>query len=243
MQLKNVIRLTGKIRVQTGLHIGAGDAQMQIGGVDNQVMKHPYTHAPYIPGSSIKGKMRSLLEWYIGVVGITSGAPMSHDKLDKLNGNQRQQAEKIIRLFGSAATIKDEKTAAYFGPTRLSFWDCQVTEAWLEERKTRNQSLTEIKAENVINRISGTAQHPRKTERVPQDARFDFNLTLKLLEDDPKDLIDLVLIGMKLIEAEGLGGATSRGYGKVVFEELKQNEILIMDEFKKINPFAAEKSV
>lgn len=240
MQLKNVIRLTGKIRVQTGLHIGAGDAQMQIGGVDNQVMKHPYTHAPYIPGSSIKGKMRSLLEWYIGVVGVTAGDPLSHEKLGKLpNPAQRQQAEKIIRLFGSSATIKDEAEAAYFGPTRLSFWDCQVTEDWLKERKERNQSLTEIKAENVINRISGTAQHPRKTERVPQDARFDFNLTLKLLDNDPEDLIHLVLIGMKLIEAEGLGGATSRGYGKVVFEDLKQNERLIMDEFKKINPFLA----
>ncbi len=68
MKLREIKTIKGKIILKTGLHIGSGNMEMQIGGTDNPVIKHPHTHEPYIPGSSLKGKMRSLLEYYYGIV-------------------------------------------------------------------------------------------------------------------------------------------------------------------------------
>ena len=102
MQLKAINQITGQIQLITGLHIGAGNEEVHIGGIDNGVIKHPHTQQPYIPGSSLKGKMRSLLEWRAGLVGDANGKPVSIGLLDKLTGDKKQQAETIIRLFGAA---------------------------------------------------------------------------------------------------------------------------------------------
>ena len=81
--------------------------------------------------------------------------------------------------------------------------------------KDKNLLLTETKMENMIDRIRGVAEHPRNTERVPASARFDFRLTLKVLDDE--DLLDDILRGLRLLELTGLGGSGSRGYGKLRF--------------------------
>ena len=98
MQLKAINQITGQILLVTGLHIGAGNEEVHIGGIDNGVIKHPHTQQPYIPGSSLKGKMRSLLEWRSGVVGESNGAPTSIKLLEKLSGENatdlRQQKVK-----------------------------------------------------------------------------------------------------------------------------------------------------
>ena len=63
MQLTDMQVIEGDLELVTGLHIGAGNDEIRIGGIDNPVLKHPYSGQPYIPGSSLKGKVRSLLEW------------------------------------------------------------------------------------------------------------------------------------------------------------------------------------
>ena len=83
----------------------------------------------------------------------------------------------------------------------------------------KNLLLTEVKMENTIDRIKGTAEHPRNTERVPATAKFDFNLTIRV--HDGEDLTDTLLVGLKLLEYTGLGGSGSRGYGKIAFRDLK----------------------
>ena len=83
----------------------------------------------------------------------------------------------------------------------------------------KNLLLTEVKMENTIDRIKGTAEHPRNTERVPATAKFDFNLTIRV--HDHEDLSSTILLGLKLLELTGLGGSGSRGYGKIVFRDLK----------------------
>ena len=77
MQLTKIQKLTGQIELLSGLHIGSGNTEIHIGGTNNPVIKNPITQEPYIPGSSIKGKMRSLLEWHLGVIGQTDGQPLS----------------------------------------------------------------------------------------------------------------------------------------------------------------------
>ena len=200
-------KLTGTIELLSGLHIGGGDDTMKIGGIDNGVIKDVNTDKPYIPGSSLKGKMRSLLEWHIGVVGIGDGNPFNSKLLDNAIFNDRQvknRAETLLKLFG-------DKEGA-FGITRINVGDCHLSD------ESKGMVLSEAKYENVINRQKGTAEHPRQTERVPAGVKFKFDIRIKVLEDDNKEkLISMVREGFKLIESDYLGGSGSRGYGRVKF--------------------------
>jgi CRISPR-associated protein Csm3 len=220
MKLTAIQKLTGTLELVTGLHIGSGNTEMHIGGTDNPVIKHPLTLEPYIPGSSIKGKIRSLLEWELGVVGITDGSPFGFKHVEKLASPEQGKGKNILRLFGGASDPKTaESLVKEIGPTRLAFWDCSLDKTWVDEMNRRNLLLTETKMENMIDRIRGVAEHPRNTERVPAGARFVFNLTLRV--HDGENLLSTVLRGLKLLELTGLGGSGSRGYGKVKFTTLE----------------------
>src|SRR5579884_2591020 len=95
MVLTAIRKLGGQIELITGLHIGSGNNEMHIGGTDNPVIKHPVTQHPYIPGSSIKGKIRSLLEWKSGTVGPTEGAPVGFKHIDSLPAGDQPRAKEI----------------------------------------------------------------------------------------------------------------------------------------------------
>lgn len=240
-QLLKMITVEAKLELLSGLHIGAGNQEIHIGGIDNSVIKHPYTNEPYIPGSSLKGRMRSLLEWRAGVVGESEGKPANSKTLERLtkpeDSQKKKQAETIVRLFGISGDAEN-KTFLYIGPSRLSFWDAPLDEEWVSERKRLDEALFEVKSENSINRISGVADSPRQTERVPAGARFDFRLTLKVLDDDDENvLLDTVLAGMRLLELDGIGGSSSRGYGKLRFTGLLYNGEDIQSRLDQIDPF------
>jgi CRISPR-associated protein Csm3 len=239
MQLKTINQITGQIRLLTGLHIGAGNEEVHIGGIDNAVIKHPHTQQPYIPGSSLKGKMRSLLEWRSGVVGESNGSPVSIKLLDKLSGEKKQLAEIVVRLFGASGDAQNDAKAEEIGITRLSFWDCSLNADWKKQISDNNWLYTEAKSENTINRITGTADNPRQTERVPADAVFDFKLGMKILNDGEENFMEMVLAGLKLLELDGIGGSGSRGYGKIKFENLQLNGEDIQARLDAIDPFKA----
>ena len=106
------------------------------------------------------------------------------------------QGRRILKLFGGApeGADQDTKLVTEIGPTRLAFWDCALEPDWVREMKDeKNLLLTETKMENMIDRIRGVAEHPRNTERVPAGARFQFRLTLKVI--DGEDLLDDILRG------------------------------------------------
>ena len=213
MKLTNIVEIKAKLVLQTGLHIGAGDSEMHIGGIDNSVIKHPLTQSPYIPGSSLKGKIRTLLEWRSGAV---QNNPLTLKDVSK----NPEEVKNILRLFGiSGDTKNSEQEVAEIGVSRLAFWDCALNEDWEKAIRDDNQLLTEAKSENTIDRITSTAGNPRQTERVPAGAEFDFKLMLRQFEGDKPELLDLVLKGLKLLELDSLGGSGSRGYGKVKFTE------------------------
>lgn len=233
MKLTNITEIQATLVLKTGLHIGAGDSEMHIGGIDNSIIKHPITQSPYIPGSSLKGKIRALLEWRSGAV--TDGKPLSLEHLAK--ATDKSAVENILKLFGiSADNQKEEEQMKRIGVGRLGFWDCALNEEWEKRIRDDNQLLTEAKSENTINRITATADNPRQTERVPAGAKFDFKLTLRQFEGDSDELFDLVFKGLRLLELDSLGGSGSRGYGKVEFEQLTVNGEI--RDLKQINPFA-----
>ena len=229
MQLTKISRITGSIELVTGLHIGAGSDEMHIGGTDNPLIKNPVDGRPYIPGSSLKGKMRSLLEWRAGTVGDASGKPLSFSVLARINGaadkDKQERAKNILKLFGGAPEGNSDDNqntlVQEIGPSRLAFWDCPLDDRWAKKMERRNRPLTEIKMENTIDRIGGAAKNPRNTERVPPGAVFEFNLTMRI--HDGEDLFDEVLRGLRLVELTGLGGSGSRGYGKLRFAGLERD--------------------
>ncbi len=215
MKLEAIKEITGKIILKSGLHIGAGDMEMKIGGVDNPVIKHPHTQEPYIPGSSIKGKVRSLLEMRSGLMTRTDGAPVSVKTLNQCkNDEEKVICKKILKLFGSSGAEADST----LGPTRVSFADCSMDEVWKGKASMLHLPLSEVKSENSINRIKGTAENPRFSERVPSGVEFGFRVSLKLLGKEETDLENLLLEGLKLLEMDALGGSGSRGYGRVLFQ-------------------------
>jgi len=202
-----IVTLQGQIELLSGLHIGGGDDTMKIGGIDNGVIKDINTNKPYIPGSSLKGKMRSLLEWHIGVVGIGDGTPFNSKLLNNAifnDAKKKQDAHNLLKLFGDRE--------GDFEITRISVGDCRLS------CDSEDMILSEAKYENVINRQKGTAEHPRQTERVPAGVKFDFDIRVKVLDNDnEEELKKMVESGLHLVEQDYLGGSGSRGYGRVKF--------------------------
>lgn len=222
MKLSKVIEIKGRIEIITGLHIGAGNLEMRIGGTDNPIVKHPITNDPYIPGSSLKGKIRSLLEMKSGLAARNEGKPICYKNIEKLDGPEKKEGEAILKLFGSSGSETHD-----LGPSRVSFSDCHLNREWKEKAHSANWPLTETKSENSINRVKGVAENPRFTERVSPGAEFDFSVTLKVLQEgEETELKEMLLTGMRLLELDALGGSGSRGYGRVrfLFEKLENDE-------------------
>jgi CRISPR-associated protein Csm3 len=233
MQLMHIQKLEGNLQLLSGLRIGASEGEIRIGGVDNQVIRHPHSGQPYIPGSSLKGKVRSLLEWRSGAV---KSEPLGFRDIN----DRHPLVKPILQLFGVGGGDElDDDEARQIGPTRLSFWDAPLRGDWVEEVRKENQLLVEIKTENRIDRIKGVAEHPRQTERVPAGATFEFRLSIKVLDTDRDgaDLRRILLQGLRLLELDSLGGSGSRGYGKVKFTHLRLDGVDVQEEFDQIKPF------
>lgn len=208
--LINKLMITGKLKILTGLHIGINNDFSPIGAIDSPFIRDSLTHEPIIPGSSIKGKIRTLLAKSM------CNSYILND-VDKDN-------EKIIRLFGSAG-----KNVTVFA--RLQFFDLFLNRDCVEALKNieTDTYFGEIKFENTINRITGEAT-PRQIERVPAGTIFDFKLVYNVenkdeLIEDMQTLAD----GLKLLQADYLGGHGSRGYGRVSFEDLNIKQIINED--------------
>ncbi|TAN45546.1 MAG: type III-A CRISPR-associated RAMP protein Csm3 [Nitrospirae bacterium] len=232
LKLKKIKKLEGTITLKSGLHIGSGNMEMHIGGTDSPVIKHPHTLEPYIPGSSLKGKVRSLLEMASGLMIQTNGGVVSTKILGKLSGKDKTEAEAIIKIFGSGGDDKEEN--ADIGPTRVSFSDCYLDDKWKKQAQEKRWQLTEVKSENSIDRIKGTAANPRFIERVPEGTQFNFNLTFKILDESDEQLFDKLLEGLKLLELDAIGGSGSRGYGRIKFEFA---DATVNTKFSELNPF------
>jgi CRISPR-associated protein Csm3 len=234
MKLIKIIKLEGMIELKSGLHIGSGSDEIKIGGTDQPVIKNPINGMPYIPGSSLKGKIRSLIEWKEGKIKIEKkgeGVPYYTDDSN----------DSIARIFGNG---KNEKLYNG-GPTRVTFNDCYLNSKYLEDWKIMENidKLFEIKTEVSIDRIRGTASGAglRRMERIVSGALFDFSLSYKVFDmgnnDNGKidqDNFKVLLKGMRMLELDSLGGSGSRGYGKIEFINLKKDNTEEID-LKKIN--------
>ena len=210
----------GEVEIVTGIHVGSSRDVVQIGGVDSPVIRDPITNRPYIPGSSLKGKMRSLLElFYLSLdkISINRGGKNVQD-IRRHECETRKDALEcpICRVFGSTGKGKTDTNH----PARIIVRDLHLTDSSVEflEKSDLPIQYTEYKYENAIDRITAAA-NPRQIERVPRGARFSFEIIYNNENPDQKEE-DLKNIKgcLRMIEEDTLGGHGSRGYGKVKFD-------------------------
>ncbi len=223
-RLKAIYIIRGKLVTVSGLHIGKGKDTIEIGGMDSPVMKHPHTNQPFIPGSSLKGKLRSLLEWYMGVV-----VPDRTGQGKPYDGGEDPTNHPIARIFG---TTSDRYRG---GPSRLIIRDAFLDTTWADAIEKAGLPFTEEKSETAIDRIQGSALTGslRQLERVVPGAEFNVEFLYRIYElatpdggatdqgqTDETHFQQLIPVGLKLLEMDVLGGGGSRGNGKIHFKDL-----------------------
>lgn len=204
--LKKII-YTGTLTLKTGLHIGGTNTALNIGGPDKFVVRNPINYKPYIPGSSLKGKMRSLVEVYNG-------------ETDQGNPSNNPQS-KAGALFGVSGDRENSH------PSRLIVRDAELDENSCDFSNT-DMLYTESKTEVAINRITAKS-NPRTFERVPAGAKFNINMVLNIYDgEDEASLKATLKQAIELLQDDYLGGNGSRGYGQV---EIEFSEPQIKEEY------------
>ena len=222
-QLNKKIKINTTLELMSGLHVGGSKESVQIGGLDNPVIRTAIKdNQPYIPGSSLKGKMRCLLEQIYGITEVGGGSKRKNEmgkEVDYKFEEKTKECQAIINLFGFA---NDQK------PSKLIVRDAMLTNEsvqMLRDCENLDMPYTEGKWENVIHRVKGTAEHPRQTERIPAGVSFGVEFVINVWDDDNEDvLLGLLRDGMNALENDYLGGSGSRGYGQIKFGELKFEE-------------------
>lgn len=207
LHLLRHIRFRGTLTAKSGLRIGAPRDDIEIGASDAPVLRHPLTRIPYIPGSSIKGKLRSALEYRHNKINPNTGQPCGCANLDCL----------VCRLFGPHL-----RPTHGLGPTRLLARDASLTDASITALSSLQDAglmYVELKNENMIDRRTGVAaggRGLRSQERVPAGAVFEFGMTLRVFADDGvQQHLNFLQEGLALMQEEYLGGSGSRGYGEI----------------------------
>ena len=223
LQLVGKLILEANLECLTGLHIGAGKGSLEIGGADNPVVKDAFGR-PYIPGSSLRGKLRSLLEQSSGLLAAGDLVYLSRRKGQEVRIHQSNEpGDEICLLFGRNPGRMERVEGEGFEtstatPARLTVSDAPLEMASITQQMRENldDELTEVKNENAIDRITSQA-NPRTLERVPAGARFQVRVVLDVLCEEDKALAARLLEGLRLLEDDALGGGGSRGNGRIKF--------------------------
>jgi CRISPR-associated protein Csm3 len=219
--------LEGELVCETGLHIGAGKGSLEIGGADNPVVKDSFGR-PYVPGSSLRGRLRSLLEQSEGMAVPSELVYLSKRKGQEVRIHQSDRPnDEICLLFGRnpgrvERVSGDMLESNNASPSRLTVYDAPLDPNSItpQMRENLDDELTEVKSENAIDRITSQA-NPRTLERVPAGARFHVRFIIDILCEEDKVLPARLLEGLRLLEDDSLGGGGSRGSGRVRLANLK----------------------
>jgi len=221
IHLKGRVFIEFDVKAVTGMHIGGSDTGIEIGGVDKTVIRDPLTNRPYIPGSSLKGKMRSLLEKYNG---LEQNQRIGQGYIHTCQTSDDYAKCPVCQVFG----VPGEKD--FGGPTRIIVRDVHLSDEEarrIEEQARTDLPYTEAKTEVSIDRVTSAA-NPRQMERVVAGTVFGpgeivysiYDVNGQTAQDDINRL-DTLVEGLQLMEDDYLGGFGTRGSGKVKLESIK----------------------
>ncbi len=227
LKLVGKLILEGEMHCETGLHVGVGKGTLEIGGADNPVVKDAHGR-PYVPGSTLRGRIRALLEQATGMAVPSELVFISKRKGQEVRIHQSDRPDDEICILFGRSPGRMEKVGGgdiesnQATPARLSVFDAPLVPESItpQMRETLDDELTEVKSENAIDRITSQA-NPRTLERVPAGAIFRIRMVLDMLCAEDAALPPLVVQGLRLLEDDALGGGGSRGSGRVLFNNLK----------------------
>lgn len=221
--------INSEIITLTGLHIGTSGNTYEIGGVDNAVVKDA-NGRPYIPGSSLKGKMRALMEYAEKLINPDNLIIVKKREGEKIRIHMCDNPEcPVCNIFGrnhgkhekANGDAQPLNATEVITPTRLIVRDSYLKPDSIKSMKENlDLEWTEVKFENNLDRITSAA-NPRQTERVPAGAAFTSEMILNVLNDEGDKYLKKLLEAMALLEDDYLGGQGSRGYGKIAFENIR----------------------
>ncbi|MBI5281422.1 MAG: type III-A CRISPR-associated RAMP protein Csm3 [Candidatus Solibacter usitatus] len=219
--------LDGEMTCETGLHIGAGKGSLDLGGADNPVVKDAFGR-PYVPGSTLRGKIRSLLEQSAGLVSPADLVYLSRRRGQEVRIHQSDEpGDEICLLFGRnpgrmERVSGDVLEPAFATPARLTVYDAPLDLDSIspQMRENLDDELTEVKSENAIDRVTAQA-NARTLERVPAGAKFRVRFVIDILCPEDRELVGTFVQGLRLLEDDALGGGGSRGSGRVSFNGWK----------------------
>jgi CRISPR-associated protein Csm3 len=205
-----------KLKAKTGLHIGGSGAGLEIGGVNNEIIRNPLNNQPYIPGSSLRGKMRSLTEKRFG---LPQNNEIGNVTIHTCQEKSDYECCSTCKIFGVPA----EEEFGIPTPTRLLVRDVALTEESVKAllKAKTDLAFAELKTEVAIDRVTSAAV-PRDLERVPAGAVFGpAELVLGVYGEGDFALLKPALEALQLVEDDYLGGSGSRGSGKVEFKTIR----------------------
>jgi CRISPR-associated protein Csm3 len=220
IKLEGRVFVTFNLKAVTGLHIGGSDTGIEIGGVDKTVIRDALTNRPYVPGSSLKGKMRSLLEKQRGLV---QNRKIGQAFIHSCEDDAAYADCPVCHIFGVPGELD------FATPTRLVVRDVHLDQASateLENSARTDLPYTEVKTEVAIDRVTSRA-NPRQMERVPAGSVFGpaelvYSVYGGDAGDPQQDVANLqtLIEGLQLLEDDYLGGLGTRGSGKVALEKI-----------------------
>src|SRR5882762_3429444 len=195
LRLIGKLILEGELHCVTGLHIGAGKGSLEIGGADNPVVKDSLGR-PYIPGSTLRGRIRALLEQSTGMAVPSELVYLSKRKGQEVRIHQSDRPDDEVCILFGRTPGRMEKVGGgdldsnHATPARLSVFDAPLVADSItpQMRESLDDELTEVKSENAIDRITSQA-NPRTLERVPAGARFKVRMVMDVLCAEDRELI------------------------------------------------------
>ncbi len=217
IKLAAKVHITGRIKTITGLAIGGSGGALEIGGVDNPIIRNPLTNEPYIPGSSLKGKLRSLLEKFLGKELNNEVVSRPLIRIHKCTNESDYIKCPVCIIFGSSEKENNR-------PSRLIVRDSFLIDGTEYSKKDLEEKgdlpFSELKTETVLDRITAQAM-PRELERVPAGAEFELDLIFDIYNEKDIKFLEDLFKALKLLEDDYLGGSGTRGSGQITFEDIR----------------------
>ena len=195
-KLDKRIIISGTIEAVTPLHIGSGKPEVELGEVDMPILRDP-SGQPYIPGSSLKGRVRAEAEKIARKMGMDVCEPPD---VNSMCGSKKGRVEDFCiccRIFGTAGKISLA--------SKVKFRDAYPLE--------RVESLLERTGIAIDRKTGAVAKGALYTiEAVPAGTQFGLEIVAENLSDEELKLLKAAL---RSVEDSALGGSSTRGFGKV----------------------------
>lgn len=196
-KLENRLVIKGTIEALTPLHIGSGKPQIELEEVDMPIIKDT-NDQPYIPGSSIKGKVRSEAERILRKDGAYVCNPPAVRNMCGGNKSRLEDHCVACKIFGTAGSISSVASKVRFRDA----YPVKKLETLMQRTGTAIDRQTETVSRSSLYSV----------EAVPAGGVFDFEVVAENLTDEE---LKVLFAAIKSVEDSALGGGSSRGFGKV----------------------------